>query len=338
MINVNKLEKWLISKRDRIGDFKSSSEEKYLINSFWAEDTKMHMALFPKYGKYGGYKDFKTSKSGTIINLIMEIDNVSLKDALKTIYDDNYIYGKNTNVKSSHANGIKINMPEGAISMFSKNVNSKFFNDALQYLNDRSLMNCGYEFFFCTQDIKLPNGKTQYIKHRILIPFKNEHNIMEYWTARSINKNDKIRYVEISGDMGGIKKQETLFSPSLKNTVGKTALVVEGPIDCISVYSSGVPCISIQGSQLYPQQIEKIKKLNINPIFAFDNDKAGLRALIKSIGLFNNARFILSPVGYDWNKLLIEGGRENLKSYIINNIKTYDNNEAAIKKIQIMLG
>jgi DNA primase len=57
----------------------------------------------------------------------------------------------------------------------------------------------------------------------------------------------------------------------------KTALITEGPFDCLTAYSYGYPAIATWGNPS-PEQINAINRSCLKTIYlAFDNDQAGQR-------------------------------------------------------------
>ena len=72
----------------------------------------------------------------------------------------------------------------------------------------------------------------------------------------------------------------------------KTALIVEGPIDCLTGWEYGYPTIATFG-RISDEQIEQINKSCLNVIYAmFDNDEAG-RAFTKALKRGLSKRIIL---------------------------------------------
>ena len=74
----------------------------------------------------------------------------------------------------------------------------------------------------------------------------------------------------------GLKKSTTLFGVQRLN--GKTAIVVESPLDCARLSSAGfeIP-VAICGSSLSDQQVKLLRSVDVI-IAAFDNDAAGQKA------------------------------------------------------------
>lgn len=72
--------------------------------------------------------------------------------------------------------------------------------------------------------------------------------------------------------------------------------LTEGPIDCLTCWTQGIPAISFMGSQIAQQQIELLNKLPIRElVMAFDDDEAGRKAEIK---IANNINKLLYKVKY----------------------------------------
>jgi len=96
---------------------------------------------------------------------------------------------------------------------------------------------------------------------------------------------------------------------STKSVAGaKRVYVVEGILDALSLEQSGVPAIATLSSVHNPKYcfID-----NVHYVLAFDNDKAGIKAVNKIKAYLNEKNISFSvalpPTGKDWNDLLIQG-------------------------------
>ena len=74
----------------------------------------------------------------------------------------------------------------------------------------------------------------------------------------------------------GLPKSKTLFG--IENQNADTVVVVESPLDCLRIYSSGIRgAVAICGSSPSEEQV-KLLRYSQKVVAAFDNDKAGHKA------------------------------------------------------------
>ena len=92
------------------------------------------------------------------------------------------------------------------------------------------------------------------------------------------------------------------------------ALLVEGQMDCISVYLRGIQnVIATSGTAFTEQQVAILKRHTSNVVVNFDPDAAGANAAEKSIALLTEEGFNLKIVtlegGLDPDRFIRERGR-----------------------------
>jgi hypothetical protein len=337
-IDIEKFESWIDSRSTEIGVVKKCGGGKYLLNSVFVKgDEKFHLGLFPLRGEYGRYNDYKSENRGTVVDFVSFVDGVSKAEASKRVLSDKSIkYEKVDEKPVIKTDKVQVELPRGCIG-FDEECEHPMFSASKDYIKDRGLWDYKSYFRFCKQDCYVKDGKCQYIAGRVLIPFYDVDGYLEYWTARTLVKNLNPKYIEVANGTGCVTKAETLYAPCLKNVLNTSALIVEGPIDCMSVTLCDIPCVSIQGSQLYDKQIEKINAFGIEPIFAFDRDKAGMKAMIRAHSIYPKSRFVLAPEGMDWNGALVGMGQCGLRKHILNNVATFAQYEIELKRMKFYL-
>jgi len=120
------------------------------------------------------------------------------------------------------------------------------------------------------------------------------------------------------------------FWKSKKLSYQEKIWIVEGIIDALSLNKAGLQAIAIISSSHSPENC--YQDLNLSKakiVLAFDDDKAGKKALKKHIAFFEklkkegkeiNYEVAIPPLKKDWNKLLQEGAlnRENLSETLEN--------------------
>ena len=137
-------------------------------------------------------------------------------------------------------------------------------------------------------------------------------------TSKYINTKETPLYIKGNNLFNYFKAR----GPSKKE---KELIIVEGQMDAIRVYSSGIEnVVALSGTALTQNQIELIKKLNCKVILCLDGDKAGEDATIINGDLLTKANISVQVVRLsdykDPDEYIINKGidafKENLKNPI----------------------
>ena len=84
----------------------------------------------------------------------------------------------------------------------------------------------------------------------------------------------------------GFNKAKTFIAES------RTVFLVEGQMDFLMSWQSGVKnAVAVSGTGLTPHHLERIRRTADTVVLSFDNDEAGLKALERSLDIFNNFDF-----------------------------------------------
>ena len=159
------------------------------------------------------------------------------------------------------------------------------------------------------------------------MPFFGPNGNAIYWSARAMGNEDP-KYLEPDPHDGPADKEAVMYCLDWEKIVGKRVLICEGATDALSLWMAGLPAVSTQGAQYYSLQDMILKGLDVTPVFAFDRDAAGRRAVLGAQKVYGreDAFFIFPPTkeddpedekGHDWNSLLVAKGPEYLKTYIL---------------------
>lgn len=120
---------------------------------------------------------------------------------------------------------------------------------------------------------------------RLIIPIKNEHGYIVGFSGRSLNKNDKVKYINTK-TTDFFKKENILFNFfSFDKSSYEEIYVVEGYMDVFAFKRLGIDnVVAPMGTAFTISQINLIKQYpNIKRIIlCFDNDTAGINATISS--------------------------------------------------------
>ncbi len=156
-------------------------------------------------------------------------------------------------------------------------------------------------------------------RKRITFPIANESGRVIAFTARALETGEKAgaKYIN-SPETPLYTKGLVLFNlDKAKTAIRKAefALLVEGQMDCISVYLRGIQnVIATSGTAFTEQQVVILKRHTSNVAVNFDPDAAGANAAEKSIALLTEEGFTIKIVtledGLDPDRYIRERGVE----------------------------
>jgi DNA primase len=168
-----------------------------------------------------------------------------------------------------------------------------------------------------------PDGKSQFgplydrFRKRITFPIANESGRVIAFTARTLETGEKAgpKYLN-SPETPLYTKSLVLFNLDKAKTAirqAEFALLVEGQMDCISVYLRGIQnVIATSGTAFTEQQVAILKRHTANVAVNFDPDTAGANAAEKSIALLTEEGFSIKIVtledGLDPDRYVRERG------------------------------
>jgi DNA primase len=156
-------------------------------------------------------------------------------------------------------------------------------------------------------------------RKRVMFPIANESGRVIAFTARTLETGDKAgaKYIN-SPETPLYTKSLVLFNLDKAKTAirqAQFALLVEGQMDCISVYLRGIQnVIATSGTAFTEQQVAILKRHTSNVAVNFDPDTAGANAAEKSIALLTEEGFAIKIVtldgGLDPDRYIRERGVE----------------------------
>lgn len=192
------------------------------LNSIFAEDHKHHLWCNPEGGKHGRedgcYRCFYTENKGTLVGLVMLVDNCSYYEA-KEILNGN-ASGNLGELEEKLEEFFKakeeISLPKKSQLNFPPF--TEFIADlphsswgkrrAIEYLEGRKLPTD--DFLYCY------DGE---YKNRIIIPYYDKEKNLIYWNARTIGKS-KLRYMGPPKSIG-VGKSDVLYVPQWPEKMDK---------------------------------------------------------------------------------------------------------------------
>jgi len=156
-------------------------------------------------------------------------------------------------------------------------------------------------------------------RKRVMFPICNESGKVIAFTARTLDTGDKAgpKYIN-SPETPLYSKGQVLFNldkAKAQIRAMEFALLVEGQMDCISVFMRGIQnVIATSGTAFTEQQVALLRRQTTNVVVNFDPDAAGANAAEKSISLLTEEGFTIKVVtldgGLDPDRFIRERGVE----------------------------
>ena len=157
---------------------------------------------------------------------------------------------------------------------------------------------------------------------RVIFPVNNITGDTIAFGGRIIHESNLAKYIN-SPETEFYKKGNMIFNlDKAKDTRSETdeVLIVEGYMDVVSVYSSGVKnVIANSGTALTERQISLIWKFFSNPIICLDGDESGQKAALRIaeklfplINEKNKIYFSIMPDGTDPDDFIKQKGKDGL--------------------------
>src|SRR5882757_7237089 len=156
-----------------------------------------------------------------------------------------------------------------------------------------------------------------YFRKRITFPIANEGGRVIAFTARALDSEEPRKYMN-SPETPLYSKGQVLFNlDKARQAIRQQnmALLVEGQMDCISVFAAGVtPVLATSGTAFTEQQARLLRRYTTRLVVNFDPDTAGANAAEKSIALLTEEGFEVRIVtldgGLDPDRFVREHGLE----------------------------
>ena len=157
---------------------------------------------------------------------------------------------------------------------------------------------------------------------RIIFPVNNIVGDTIAFGGRIIRNGKLAKYIN-SPETEFYKKGNMIFNlDKAKNSRAETdeVLIVEGYMDVVSVYSSGIKnVVANSGTALTERQIDLIWKFFSNPIICLDGDESGQKAALRIaeklfplINEKNKIHFSIMPEGKDPDDYIKQNGKDGL--------------------------
>ena len=298
------------------------------------------------------YHCFATGEHGNIFDFLMKTKSMGFGEVVRTLASEAgmqpYRFSNFDKKKDQRFQTYK-----NIFKDYTKFFNQQLFNpnnkEALEYLNKRGLkkeiineFQLGYvpwknDFYdnlkkrYTEDEINLTglyykSDKTgKYIDRfnsRIIFPVNNITGDTIAFGGRIIRDSKLAKYIN-SPETEFYKKGNMIFNlDKAKNLRSETdeILIVEGYMDVVSVYSSGIKnVIANSGTAITDRQISLIWKFFSNPIVCLDGDESGQKAALRIaeklfpyINEKNKIYFSIMPKGEDPDDFVKQNGKTGL--------------------------
>ena len=302
------------------------------------------------------YHCFSTGEHGNIFDFLMKTKSIGFGEAVKTLASEAgmqpYRFSNFDQKKDLRFQTYKKILKDYS-NYFSQKLFDETNKEALDYLYNRGLnrniieeFNLGYvpwknnfyedllkkysEEEINTTGLYFKNDKTgkfvDRFNSRIIFPVNNITGDTIAFGGRIIRDSKLAKYIN-SPETEFYKKGNVIFNlDKAKDTRSKTddVLIVEGYMDVVSVYASGLKnVIANSGTALTERQINLIWKFFSNPIICLDGDESGQKAaeriaerLFPLINENNKIYFSIMPDGQDPDDFVKENGKEIFTKFL----------------------
>ena len=170
-------------------------------------------------------------------------------------------------------------------------------------------------------------------RNRVLFPIANEQGKVIAFTGRTLSTDEKAgpKYLN-SPETAIYSKSRVLFNlDHAKEAIRKLdyAILVEGQMDCISVYAAGFHnVIASSGTAFTELQAKLLGRFSKNILVNFDPDTAGARATERTLGLLVeeefNIRVLTLETGFDPDLFIRRKGKDAYAAALKNSQKYFD--------------
>ena len=298
------------------------------------------------------YHCFSSGEHGNIFDFEMKIKSIGFGEAVRTLAAEAgmqpYRFSKIDKKRELRFENYK-NIFKDYSQYFHKQLFLTNNKDALDYLLKRGLnkntieeFQLGYvpwknDFYenllkkYTEEDLNLTglfykNDRTaKYIDRfnsRIIFPVNNISGEPVAFGGRIIREGKLAKYIN-SPETEFYKKGSMIFNLDKakdSRAVTDEVLIVEGYMDVVTIYSSGIKnVIANSGTALTERQIDLTWKFFSNPIICLDGDESGQKAALRiAVKLFplinekNKIYFSIMPDGKDPDEYIKQNGKDAL--------------------------
>lgn len=302
------------------------------------------------------FKCFVCGTGGNAITFIQKYENISFENAVKKLAELIGYKDERLNVKSSASKQEEANAPlyvtcEELTKFYMMTLLAKEGEEGKKYLTERFIDDDVIKQFrigFCPNNplisIKYLQAKNctlkdietigvaghsngQYVDKnagRVVFPLTDINGKVVGYSARKINNSDEAKYVN-SPETPLFQKGNIIYNYANAKKTARLdgyCYLLEGFMDVIALYRAGVKsAVALMGTALTMQQVNLLKRLNVEIRLCLDSDNPGQMATLKAIELFDKAnvkyRIVRRSNGpKDADEILDKYGKDNLIKWL----------------------
>lgn len=302
------------------------------------------------------FKCFVCGTGGNAITFIQKYENISFENAVKKLaeligYKDARLNIKSTASKQEEANAPLYVTCEELTKFYMMTLLAKEGEEGKKYLTERFIDDEVIKQFrigFCPNNplisIKYLQAKNctlkdietigvaghsngQYVDKnagRVVFPLTDINGKVVGYSARKINNSDEAKYVN-SPETPLFQKGNIIYNYANAKKTARLdgyCYLLEGFMDVIALYRAGVKsAVALMGTALTMQQVNLLKRLNVEIRLCLDSDNPGQMATLKAIELFDKSnvkyRIVRRSNGpKDADEILDKYGKENLIKWL----------------------
>lgn len=311
---------------------------------------------------------FGCGASGDVFSFVQKIENISFMEAIRLVAQKLDIklpkmqYSSEHEAADAKLRGQLIEMHERACAFFQEQLRRPEGAQARQYLSNRGLSEETIREFRIgfAPDSGFPlkdRFKSEYseelmrasglfawkegaeaniyskFRNRIMFPIANEHGKIIAFTGRTLATDEKAgpKYLN-SPETAIYSKSRVLFNlDKAKDPIRKLdyAIIVEGQMDCISVFAAGFRnVIASSGTAFTEAQVRLLARFSKNIVVNFDPDTAGATATDKSLGMLLeeefNVKVLRLEAGFDPDLFIRRNGAQGYGQALAGSLKYFD--------------
>jgi DNA primase len=311
---------------------------------------------------------FGCGASGDVFSFVQKIENISFIEAVRLVAQKLDIklprmqYSSEHEAADARVRGQLMEMHERACAFFQDQLRRPEGAQARQYLSNRGLSEETIREFGIgfapdsgfplkdrlkgdySEDLMRASGLFSWkegaeasiyskFRNRIMFPIANDQGRIIAFTGRTLATDEKAgpKYLN-SPETPIYSKSRVLFNlDKAREPIRKLdyAIIVEGQMDCISVYAAGFRnVIASSGTAFTETQVRLLGRFTKNIVVNFDPDTAGATATDKSLGMLLeeefNVRVLRLESGFDPDLFIRRNGTQAYKQALGESKKYFD--------------
>ena len=293
------------------------------------------------------YRCFTCGASGNVLTFVMNFENIGFMEALKKLGDKVGIHLDLKDKPKNSKYSLLYDIYKLSTNFYKNNLNSPSGEKAKEYLKSRKITEDMIKRFDIGLSLNDSLSKSLVKKYdanklvliglshnyngqlcdlflnRIMFPIKDLNGNIVAYSGRKYDESDAPKYINTK-ETEIFKKGDILYNYyDAKEEIRrkKEIIICEGFMEVIRLYSIGIKnVIALMGTSFTNEQLEIIKKLNVDVVLNLDNDAPGKLAAFQ-IGntlLKNNinSTVIVFDKYKDTDELIMNEGEDAfLKAY-----------------------